>query len=119
MICICQLCDDEATEGFVVFVLLDGGRVGTKELGVSFLEIFVGEAFVFVVYILPILIADGIVEFLFGLRGALTKTGTVGTLARGDGLRVFVLRVVTDDRATITVRGIKLAVTSKATTQLV
>ena len=41
--------DDKATEGFVVFVLLDGGRVGTKELGVSFLEIFVGEAFVLVV----------------------------------------------------------------------
>jgi len=114
-----HLCNYEATEGGVVFFLGDGRGGGTEEKSVGFREILVSEAFILVVLLLPIGLAGRVREFEFRLLGGLGEGSAVGFLVRGDDFRVFVHRVVADDRSAITVGGIELAVTREATLQLV
>lgn len=106
--------DEETTKGGVAFVTDAGRGAGTEEPGVRLLETPVGKAGILVVLLLPIGLARRVGKFEFRLLGDLSEGGTVGFLVRRDDLRVLVLRVVANDRATMTVRGIKLAVTAKA-----
>lgn len=105
------MCYDEATEGGVVFFLDDGRGGGTEEKSVGFREVLVSEAFILVVLLLPIGLAGRVGEFEFRLLGGLGEGRAIGFLLRRNLFRVFVHRVVADDRSAITVGGIELTVT--------
>lgn len=109
-----QLGDDEATESFVIGIGGDGRsavRFCSEELQVGFRKVPVGEAFVLIVSVLPILMPFGIIEFLFCLCRGFAKGHVQFALMGRNRFGVFVQRIVADDRLPITVSGIKLAVT--------
>lgn len=114
-----KLGDYKTAKGRVIFALGDGRAVGTEEKSVGMVKVLVGKVGVVVVLLLPIGLAGRVGEFEFRLLGGLGEGRAVGFLLRGDDFRVFVHRVVADDRSAITVGGIELAVTRKATLQFV
>ena len=114
--------DDEATEGFVVFVSGNrrlAVRSSTEELPVGLGKVLIGKALVAVVQVLPIGLSFGIGEFKFGLPGCFAKRSIQFALTRRDGVRVFMQGIVADNRLTVSVRRIELAVARETTAEFV
>ena len=115
--CFSQLGDDEATEGGIELVLCGGGGVVTEETTVRTAEALGGEGFIVGVPGLPIGETGRVGEFRFGSFGALAKRRKSGALVGGEFLLVFVQGIITNDRLSVTVGDIKLAVAGEAALQ--
>ncbi len=115
--CFPQLGDDEATESGIEFVLCGGGGVVTEETTVRAAEALGGEGFIVGVPGLPIGETGRIGEFRLGSFGTLAKRRKSGALVGGEFLLVLVQGIITNDRLSVTVGDIKLAVASEAALQ--
>ena len=115
--CFSQLGNDEATEGGIELFLGGGGGVLAEETTVGAVEVLVREGFIVGVPGLPIGETGRVGEFRFGSFGALAKRRKSGALVGGELLLVFVQGIITNDRLSVTVGDIKLAVAGEAALQ--